>query len=275
MSEAVGSTDPYQVTRGQWVPERNSVVPAWAPKINDFSVTVVVQEGDARIPVAPGFTVGEVAPEHRWAISDPDTGVVMDQAHFNEKFQSWYALHYTMQGMKVEGKPESIPSVLDFVSRKVHPDDITKLVPMTFDPNRPVISKVKPVHDRDGERLSPERLAELEGRKKADEAGAKMAQLVELHEVGDINDETFMKRSKELYGGSVVVGAENADSAAPVAVESPHGCEPVTPAPPEAEAAPTTTALCGATVKVRGKAIHEVNCKKCALVRDKPETQEE
>ena len=102
MSEAVG-TDPYSRRRGEIIPERNTVIPEWAPKIQDFSMRVKIRNGEQVEEIPPGFTIGDVAPEYRWAI-DPETGVVMDDADFKETFKKWYAAHYTMRGVPVEGE---------------------------------------------------------------------------------------------------------------------------------------------------------------------------
>jgi len=272
MSEAVG-IDPQRRSRGEIIPERNTVVPPWAPPIRDFSVRVKVQDGEDVREIPPGFSIGEVAPEHRWAI-DPDTGIVMDAPTFRENFGRWYANQYTMINQQVEGEPLSIPDVVAFVSRQIHPDDNTKLAPMGYDGNRPITSPIKPVHDSQGEKLSPERLAELEGHKQADKAGSKMEMLVKLHDDGVLSDAQFAEQSKQVFGGSVAVGEEDTDSSEPVAVEPPPGFEPKAestepdPAPPADEPPEMVKTLCGKEVKVRGKHVHERQCQECKYIRE-------
>jgi hypothetical protein len=281
MSEAVGQNqDPYQKPRGEVIAERNTVVPPWAPKIHDFSIRVKVQDGDQVREIPPGFTIGEVAPEHRWAI-DPDTGIVMDPPTFRENYGRWYANQYTMINQQVEGEPLSVPDVISFVSRQIHPDDPSKLAPMDYDGNRPIASPVKPVHDSQGEKLSPERLAELEGSKKADKAGSQMEMLVKIHNDGMLTDAQFSEQSKQVFGGSVVVGEDGADSADPVAVEPPPGFEQKEaptdpdPAPPADEPPEMVATLCGKEVKVRGKHVHERQCQECKHIRELGETLED
>jgi hypothetical protein len=203
MSEnIVGSVDPYARQKGEIIAERNTVVPPWAPAIKDFSVTVKQEDLDGEIrEIPPGFTIGDVAPEYRWAIN-PETGVIMSKAEFRQSFERWYAAHYTMRGEQVEGEPLTIPSVKDFVSLKVDPDDITRVVPMTYDPHRPVLSKPRSMYDRDGEVLSAAQIAAIEGRGKADESGAQMKMLVDQLKAGDITQEVYQKRSMELFGAS-------------------------------------------------------------------------
>ena len=269
MSEAVGR-DPYARSRGEIIAERGTVVPPWAPSIRDFTVTVKKMVDGEPKEISPSFTIGDVAPEYRWAIN-PDTGVIKSQPEFRQDYEKWYVAHYTMQGAKVEGDVTEIPNVEEFVSRRVDPNDTSKIVPMNHDSDRPIVSKVKPIHDRDGEVLSEERLAELEGRKEADALGAKMKQLVEMLASGDISNEVFVKRSTELYGGSVVVGSDSPDSDQPVSVEPPTGFEQKAEDEPEPETEPEpemTLALCGKEVKVRGKHLHELRCKACEEVRN-------
>lgn len=272
MSEAVG-TDPYQRARGEIIPERNKVVPPWAKTIRDFSVTVKELVDGTPQEIPPGFTIGEVAPEYRWAV-DADTGVIMDQATFQLQFEKWYNAHYTMRGAQVEGEPVNIPTVKSFVSRKVDPDHPSKVVPMTYDPNRPVLSKPRLMYDRDGENpISPE---EAMARQKSDKAGAQMEMLVKMHSDGILTDAQFAEQSKKVFGGSVVVGDEGADSSGPAAVEPPPGFSPKADAPPPQEQSEpdTVTTLCGKEVKVRGKHVHERQCAECKHIRELAETAE-
>jgi hypothetical protein len=283
MSEAVG-IDPQARSRGEVIAERNTVVPPWAPTIRDFNITVKVREGDEIREIPPGFTIGEVAPEYRWAI-DADTGIIMDQPTFKQEFERWYAAHYTMQNppVKVEGEALSIPDVIDFVSRMVNPDDITKVIPIGTDLRRPVVSAPRLMYDRDGENPMDPEVAKAQA--KVGESGAKMQELVQMLEDGDINQEVFIKRSKKLYGGSVVVGEGQADSAAPAVAESPPppGFEPrVEPKPDDLPPATSfvpdpppavemATAACGKEVKKKGLHVHQYRCKACKAVNEQQE----
>jgi hypothetical protein len=283
MSEAVG-IDPQARPRGEIIAERNTVVPPWAPAIRDYSVTVKVREGSEVREIPPGFTIGDVAPECRWAI-DPATGIVMDQATFKQEFDRWYMAHYTMQNppVQVEGEALSVPGVVDFVSRMVHPDDITKVIPIGTDLRRPMVSKPRLMYDRDGENPMDPEVAKAQAR--VGESGAKMQELVQMLEDGDITQEVFIKRSKKLYGGSVVVGGENADSAEPTAAGSPppSGFEPVPEKKPDdlppatnfaPEAPPPVkmvAALCGKEFNPKGVHVHEHRCKECKAIKEQQE----
>jgi hypothetical protein len=242
--------------------------------------------GDELQEVPPGFTIGEVAPEYRWAI-DPDTGIVMTQGEFLQDFGRWYTAHYTMQNppQQVEGKPESIPGVIDFISKRVHPDDPTKIIPMDCDLNRPVISKPKLLYDQNAE--NPKTPEQVAAEQRTNDAGAQMAQLVQMHQAGDISDEVFMRRSKEIFGGSVVVGEGGADSAESAAAGSPPpvGFEPVPQKkdepPPATEFAPESSldppetgmvkALCGKEYKAQGLGVHQSRCNDCKAIRESQE----
>jgi len=234
------------------------VVPPWAPEIRDFSIPVKVNDEKGTREL--GFTIGEVAPECRWAI-DPDTGIVMTNAQFREKFPLWYNAHYTMrpEPVEIEGEPLSIPGVIEFVSKKVHPNDITKLVPMGFDPDRPVTATRAEIENRVLHYPEIRAGEDTEDQKRANESASKMEVLIKLHDEGVLSDEQFAEQSKSIYGGSVVVGEEGTDSSEPSVAE------------PLPEEAPMTHALCGKTVKVKGKHLHELRCGACAKVRDAEE----
>jgi hypothetical protein len=215
--------------------ERGETIPGWYVRNPHTDPTLVVKQDG--VPLVPQITVGQVAPERRWAIGLD--GNLMDQVKFREKViqknQEFYAIARTegrnakpAQGYRFERDP--IPNVVKFVQWRVDPEDETKLLGIHYDPH--ATDGAKPDHfvDKKGNPVEGDRMQHLcaawaddsegGGRSKltakeraevqehlglsggAGTGGlqARLEQLTEMHDAGDITDAVYIRKVGELTG---------------------------------------------------------------------------
>lgn len=121
------------------IKDRNGAhIPSFYRMHEDPAGTLVTQNG-VPIPGVRGklsFTVADVAPERRWAITE--SGEVLPQHVFESQLQlvreEWFA---EVQKVKAPGdlSKEPIPTVQFYVSRTVDPTHPGRLIPIGFDEN--------------------------------------------------------------------------------------------------------------------------------------------
>lgn len=300
MSEAASAPIPPQLSRSgdplgeaafrdtsiRVVPERNGAhIPSFYIQHEDPSGTVVTQDG---VPIPGvgdkklGFTVADVAPERRWAITE--SGEVLPQHVFESKLlltrEEWFE---RVAKLKPPGdlKKETVKAVKDFVSVTPDPVNPARLIPIGFDPNaKPDPEAVKRLYDskRDEFYEGDERLEmlldayenpKMQGKLKpwevdevedylrrrgrhvggTNDLATKLEQLNELLASGDITPEVHSRR---------VAGLTGADRPQVVPQDSARQ----EPDKPETRRG-YMTKPCGAEVRKFDSKKHDAECGKC------------
>jgi len=219
------------------VPERGTHIPALYVRNPHLDPELVVRRGDLPILGAGAdpqpFTISQVAPERRWAVLS--NGNVMDQAQFDADYKQVVLEFFAMlrergnAGARFEGKLDNvpIPDVAEYVSKRVDPDDETKLLAIGYDPHATDGAVSEHFHDAKGEQIIASRLQILErafstaaGRKQMtaseraevelhlglsaqagdDGVAAKLEVLTELHKDGKLSSEDYLASVTALSG---------------------------------------------------------------------------
>lgn len=143
------------------IPERHVHIPSFCPwqgsSEPEMAQVTVRLKG---LPLPPGFTVAEVAPERRWAVRTD--GELMDTMEFHQrylqKWQEWFARAYS-EPQKLPGKPEneSVPNPVEYVTTRVDPRDERLLERIAGPPAPPTPKANRMLVDRFGENPRPYR----------------------------------------------------------------------------------------------------------------------
>lgn len=145
----------FAASRVTVIQERRVHIPSFCPwedrpEAEMAKVTVRVKG----VPLPPGFTVAEVAPERRWAIRTD--GELMDAMEFHQrylqKWTEWFAKAYS-EPQKLPGKPENeaVPNPVEYVSHRVDPRDERLLERIAGPPAKATPKADRMMVDRFGE----------------------------------------------------------------------------------------------------------------------------
>ena len=165
------SADPYEIPKTHIpVPERLTYIPSWYAQHTAEQLSLPVLDDDDGML---GFTIAEVLPERRWAITAD--GHLLPQHTFEQRYKQWIERVLTPNGV-VELKRfnkyfnvdiETVPGVDDFVDAKPDPSMPTadprmiRYVAIAYnsleaDAGR---RKIRPIYTHTGEKVGAAKVA--------------------------------------------------------------------------------------------------------------------
>ncbi len=153
------AADPYELPASHRpIIERGTYIPAWYKEHTDLGVRVVDQNGGDL-----GFTVADVLPERRWAISQ--SGRLIGEQEFENRYRDWIGRITVKDGRIIsmgavnkyfDVTLETVPPIDDFVDAKLDPMRPGELryVPIGYN-NAVALSrtKIRPIYNVMGEKV--------------------------------------------------------------------------------------------------------------------------
>ena len=244
----------YNDKRPTYIGSRGTSIPSFYEPHSDLRV-MVRQDG---IPVPPGFQLGDVPPERRWAVRP--SGELIPQI----EFERLYLLHYEEHIRYMDGDPKKVPgkancqpvpTVQAYVCVQLDPRDPSKLITMKHDPFPKKVKQAnQTLYDADGENpVSGD--ARIQMLMDAYEKDPDSLTELELREV--------IKRQR---------ADQRKQEPAPEPKPEPKAVSPVaeTDTPPQKKPFHTTMP-CGEYIHASKKAKHMASCHECNEVTSGPD----
>lgn len=242
-----------QVRMPEPVPGRPAYVPEWSPTFSREDLARQVRYQGVEL----GFTVAEVMPERRWAIT-PETGELIEIRRFSELYQSWKSKVFAGGQLRSVGEENAlfdptavaVPEIRHFVDAKLDQDG--REIPIRFDPEAPAPAKAERVlYDHQGEVAKSVREALAPAR-----VTAQLELLTQQYLEG--------QWTREQYAHAVARLTQKADAEPAAPTTLPEGFDAIRSEPEPEPEPPVWMADCGFEARsAAGLSGHQRFCPKC------------